>query len=371
MHGSGAALTMNTMPRRNLIRRLKWVVAALWLCSGGLTAVQAQAPSEDNLGSRSEDNLGVMTEDGVRTTQQPQNAGAPLGSGSATAVGRPGSGSAAAVGLANELVVGALASAPLVPAAQNLLLGRWRVTGGNPGTDLSAIGPQGTLSSGILNGGCESLFGKAVTFGPASFERITPDGRTQVLQPVEYHGRDSTIAVLLKGSGTAPTILRLSDPDHAVTALGCTLQRDQTDNERRLANNATLEFQVGVSGPEGLTPLPNAALWVTLQDPQATYLAAGLPLPAGVPLLAKLAADCRSAQVCLGDILASVKGALGRVMTDAQGHARTPPLRPGAYYVVGVSNIQGRPLIWVQPVDVRPGTNTAILTQLNGRSPAY
>jgi hypothetical protein len=89
-----------------------------------------------------------------------------------------------------------------------------------------------------------------------------------------------------------------------------------------------------------------------------------------VPLLDRLASDCRSGPVCQSDIMATVKGALGRVVTDAQGHAQTPPLASGRYYVVGVSNIQGRPLIWAQPVNVRPGVNVLTLDQLNGRQPS-
>ena len=133
--------------------------------------------------------------------------------------------------------------------------------------------------------------------------------------------------------------------------------------------NAILKFQVGVSAPGSFIPLANAALWMMVQDPQATYMAAGLPLPSGVPLLAKLASDCRSGPVCQREILATIKGAIGRVRTDAQGHAQTPQIAAGRYYVVGVSNIQGRPLIWVQPVNVQAGMNVLTLDQLNGRSP--
>jgi hypothetical protein len=350
-------------------RRLKWKPAALVLISTfAVCAARAQAPSEDNMRPPSEDNMGVMTEDGFRTTQQPPNAGANGSTESAVGASRPGSGSAAAVAITNELFVGALATAPLVPAAQNLLLGRWHVTGGNLGTDLSSIGPLGSMSSGVLNSGCAQMFGKRVTFGPASFERIESDGHSEVLH-VEYHGIGSTIAVLIKGSGTQPTLLRLSDPDHAVSALGCTLLRDQSEEEKRLANNATLRFQVGVTGPGGFTPLANAPLWVMMQDPQAAYRAAGLPLPEGVSLPTKLASDCQSLPVCQGDILATVKGALGLVMTDARGQAQTPPIRPGAYYVVGVSASQGKPLVWVRRINVQPGLNTVDLNQFNANSP--
>jgi hypothetical protein len=384
------------MSRLNLASLAAALLLASSLTAGGALA---QARSEDNMGTPSEDNMGVMTEDGFRTTQPSgsghANSGAYGGSGSAGR-GGPGSGSAAAVGITNDLFGEALANEPLVPAAQNPLLGRWRTTGGNVGMDLSSIGPLGEMSMGMMAGGCESMFGKVVVFGPSSFERVTPDGHTQVLRHVEYHGRGATIAVLARGSGTQPTIMRLSDPDHAVSAMGCTLQRDASGGDTRpayrvrestpgaqLANapvpppmgaptgppNATLKFQVGVSEPGRFTPLANAPLWVMAQDPRANYTAAGLPLPSGMPLLAKLASDCRSLPVCQGEVSATVRGALGRVLTDAQGHAQTPQIAAGRYYVVGVSNIQGKPLIWVQPVNVQAGMNVVTLDQLNGRSP--
>ncbi len=349
--------------------RLQWIRTAFFLFNAlAVIAAHAQAPSEDNLHPRSEDNMGVMTEDGVRTTQS-GNPPANIGAGSTGGAGRAGSGSTAAAQLANEFFVGSLATAPLVAADRNLLIGRWHASGGTAGTDLSGIGPLGEMAGGMLSGGCESMFGKEVTFGPASFERLDHDGRIESVQHVEYHGTGSTIAVLLKGSGAQPMVMRLPDPDHAVSAMGCTLQREETEEERRQTHNATLQFQAGIAGPGAVTPLVNASLWVMMQDPQATYLAAGLPLPDGVSLQAKIASDCRSVPVCLGEIVATVKGALGRVMTDAQGHAQTPPMRPGAYYVVGVSASQGKPLIWVLPVVLQPGLNTVTLNQVNGRSP--
>jgi hypothetical protein len=85
--------------------------------------------------------------------------------------------------------------------------------------------------------------------------------------------------------------------------------------------------------------------------------------------LAKVVSDCRSIPVCQAEVSAMVHGALGRVITDAQGQAHTPQIAAGRYYVVGVSNIQGMPVIWALPVNVQPGTNTVRLDQRNGHSP--
>jgi hypothetical protein len=56
-------------------------------------------------------------------------------------------------------------------------------------------------------------------------------------------------------------------------------------------------------------------------------------------------------------------------MSDANGQAQTPQIPAGNYYILGVSNIQGRPIIWVQPVSVHPGVNVVTLDQKNGRMP--
>src|SRR5581483_8856819 len=167
---------------------LAWVFSVAAALAAFQAAAQPQTPSEDN--------MGVRTEDGYRTTDprynHPQgNIGGSGGSGGG--FGHPGSGSQAAVALSNQLLNGALADQPLVPAAQNPLIGRWRTTGGNLGGDLGSIGAFGQMSAGMLNDGCQAIFGKEVTFGPSSFERVGADGRKQVLQHVEYHGNATTM----------------------------------------------------------------------------------------------------------------------------------------------------------------------------------
>jgi hypothetical protein len=147
----------------------------------GLLAALAAAPAfAGQPTTPSEDNMGVRTEDGYRTTDPRYNhpqtnigGGAPSGA----PMGGPGSGSAAASALTNELFTGALAQAPLLSPAQNPLIGRWRTTGATTGMDLGSIGPLGQLSMGMLAGGCDSMFGKVVTFGPTSFEHVGADGQ--------------------------------------------------------------------------------------------------------------------------------------------------------------------------------------------------
>jgi len=56
---------------------------------------------------------------------------------------------------------------------------------------------------------------------------------------------------------------------------------------------------------------------------------------------------------------------LGIATTDASGHAQSPPLPPGRYWVFGDGRIDNRPMIWDQPVDVRGGPASLTLDAHN------
>jgi hypothetical protein len=296
---------------------------------------------------------------------------------------------------------------PAVPPSKNPLLGSWRLgayhaastqqlgqTLGAPLAGLMALGGgDGTNPlSDFLEAGCQSIFGNgAITFEPDAFKMVNDDGRVEVHRAA-YRSKGRDLVILTPDLGMIQSLfVGFTGHDHAVVAfLNCSLDRvgamGSPSNSKAVAGtgahlanlgqpppagpaNATMKFQVGVTASGGFTPLPHAPVWVLTQDPQATAAAAGLALPAGTSLLGKLASDCHSIEVCKTEIVAIVHGALGRVMTDVNGQAQTPQIPAGRYYVVGVSNIQGRPLIWVQPVSVRPGVNVVTLDQKNGRSP--
>jgi len=379
--------------------RLNGIAAALVL-AGSLSAAAAlaQSGSEDNTGVRSEDNMGVMTEDGVRTTQQSSgNHNISGGSGGSGVVSRggPGSGSAAAIGLTNELFGGALANEPLVPAAQNPLLGRWRTVGANPGMDLSSIGPLGSMSTGMLAGGCEDMFGKVAVFGPTSFERVTPDGRTHVLRHVEYHGRGATIAVLAPGTGTQPSVLRLSDLNHATSAMGCKLEREGAGSDGRLAGPTSmappgasqgvspgvsrvsapslaagqgyLRIAIGAMGPGGFSPLANAHVWITRDDPADTLAKAGYPAPPAGSAANTLAANCGTPFDC-NQIFHQIGGVAVQVFKPGpDGHGSSEPLSAGRYYVVALAPYQAKAIVWAAPIVLRAGSNDLRLDQSNGQ----
>jgi hypothetical protein len=332
------------------------------------------------MGTPSEDNMGTMTEDGVRTTQSgagQTSAGAYNGSGAAVG-GGPGSGSAGAAGLTNEFFGAALADAPLVPAARNPLIGRWRTTGGNAGTDLSSIGPLGDMSSGMLAGGCEEMFGKTVVFGPSTYERVSADGHAEVQRHIEYHGQGATIAVLAPGTGTQPTILRLSDRDHATSALGCTLERDASAGVMAGAQGANgapaalasgqgyLRMIVGATGPGGFSPLAGSHVWITHVDPAQTLAKAGYQaMPGGSPA-GTLAANCGTPFDC-NRIFVEIGDTADQVLRPGpDGLGASQPLASGSYYVVGLAPYQAKAIVWAVPISLKAGANSLKLDQSNG-----
>jgi len=298
---------------------------------------------------------------------------------------------------------------PALPPLKNPLLGSWRMgayhapsgqqlsqTLGGPLAALMSLGgDDGSNALGdFLQAGCESILGNgAITFEPTDFKMVNDQGRTEIHRAA-YRSRGKDLVVLTPDLGMIQSLfVGFTGHDHAMVAfLNCSLDRMGATHSGATAQNAQgrpgtsvqpanlarppsgpanamIKFQVGLNAHGNFTPLPHAAVWVTTHDPQSMAEAAGLTVPPGSSLLDKLASDCRSLDACKTESVAVVHGALGHVMTDANGQAQTPQIPSGRYYVFGASNIQGRPLIWIQPVDLRPGVNVVTLDQTNGRSP--
>jgi hypothetical protein len=294
---------------------------------------------------------------------------------------------------------------PPVPPSRNALLGNWRLgayrapstqqlsqTLGGPlaGLMAAAGGDDGTNPlSDFLEAGCQSVFGNgAITFEPDDFKMVNDDGRVEVHRAA-YRSKGKDLVVLTPDLGMIQSLfVGFAGRDHAVVAfLNCSLDREGVASRSAAAGpgsgaqpaslrlppagpaNASLKFQVGVHAGGGFTALSHAPVWVMTQEPSALAAAAGLALPPGTSLQSKLASDCRSIDLCKTEIVAVVHGALGRVITDSNGQAQTPQIASGRYSIVGTSMVDGRPIVWVQPVSVHPGVNLLTLDEKNGRSP--
>jgi hypothetical protein len=251
------------------------------------------------------------------------------------------------------------------------------------------------MISGVVNGamagGCKSMFGSGViAFEPTALQWVAPDGHEEILNNVAYRANGAEVIVLTKDPGAVPALIfGFPDHDRAVVAFfNCTMDRVGAKPRAAAAParasaavaaavpatvaapsgpaNAVLDMQVGIGAPGHLSPLPGLQFWVTPQNPAEALAAAGI-MPASSRSVGEfLNADCRNQANCIRDWNTMTGRALGSVRTDAAGHARTPPIQAGRYYIVGFAPDKTRGLFWSLPVDARPGSNAVTLNQTNG-----
>jgi hypothetical protein len=280
-----------------------------------------------------------------------------------------------------------LKSKPLLPAASNPLIGRWRqmepkhvelgLAGALPGAQ--------TFVDAAFGGGCESIFGKGrVAFTPTQFNWVAADGHEEILNHVEYRS-DGANVIVIPTDSDLPLIFGLPDRDHAVVAfLGCRMEREGAKSTQVAARPALAGATAGSNAGQGTlkltvgdmvdgrlsSPPAGTRIFVTSQDPDANLVKAGFTAPS-TPPVEKLFAACNighggNQAECSRGLQAMIAGALGEVSTDPNGEAQTPAVPVGRYYLVGFTPYKGHSLLWHLPVDVKAGVNTVTLSSQNG-----
>jgi hypothetical protein len=300
------------------------------------------------------------------------------------------------------------AKPPLAPA-KNPLLGHWR-----QGAHRNISTPLGGDISSVVNsamaGGCDSIFGKGVVaFEPDSLQWVAPDGHEEILNHVAYRANGADVVVLTRDEGALPAMfVGFVNHDHAVVGvLNCTLER--VGGAQRAALGAALASApaapglgrapaapglgrapaapglgrgavaptgpgveaaanlVDVSMTLGASPLGNARVWLTHENPAFALARAGIPVASESAALEALATTCNTPQTC-GRALSVIGGvAIGTVKTDPSGRAQLPSPSAGRYYVVGFAPYRDKAIVWIQPVDVRGGATPVRLDASNGR----
>ncbi len=285
-------------------------------------------------------------------------------------------------------VAARLKSKPLLAAADNPLLGRWRqmepkhvelgLAGALPGAQ--------TFVDAAFGGGCESIFGKGrVAFTPTQFNWVAADGHEEILNHVEYHS-DGANVIVIPTDSDLPLIFGLPNHDHAVVAfLGCRMEREGAKSTQVTASPAPAAATAGPNAGQGTlklkvgdivdgrlsSPPAGTRIFVTPQDPDANLVKAGFTAAPGTLPIEKLFAACKVNQggdqaECARGLQAMIAGALGVATTDPNGEAETPALPAGRYYLVGFTPYKGHSLLWHLPVDVKAGANTVSLSSQNG-----
>ena len=274
---------------------------------------------------------------------------------------------------------------PPLPPEKNPLLGRWKQTGSKAPRVNGVLGQlSNPFLGGAMAGGCKSIFGTGViAFEPAALQWVAPDGHEEILNHVGYRASGDDVVMVTRDPGAIPQLFfGFPNRDHAVVAVfGCTMERlgvkgpaaAPAAGAPRMASailppqagggDTRLAFQVGIGAPGRFAPLRGIKVWVTREDPTMALVRAGVPVRGD--LVTEIDSDCHDVAACMRDWKAMTASALGFVTTDAGGHARTPVLKPGRYYLVGVAPYQGRHLFWHRPIDIRSGSNTVALDQTN------
>ncbi len=309
--------------------------------------------------------------------QQQQPSPSPQG-GSAMS---PGGSAGGAVGAALEAARRNWQKQPALPPERNPLLGKWtRPASTRPNSN----DPFAQLQALAKGGLCEALFGGGV-FEFRTDRLMGMDERTpaQELDRVEYRGDAKHVVVLPK------TTVKLMEfdfdgPDRIRWASqNCTLVRAGAASSAagsapaKVANAAPGATSGSRSGSEGVLKLAVAAtsptdkvagrrLWVLKTDPQFALINAGLgPTPYGNPLQNWMRACDKKDQACMKGMQALQPYSVGIATADATGHAQTPPLAAGRYWVVSDAKIDNKHVMWLQPVDVKGAEAAVTLDKRN------
>lgn len=289
---------------------------------------------------------------------------------------------------------------PALAPDKNPLLGRWQQVAAKPASTQSSGNPLamiGSMVSGSLAGGCKSMFGSGViAFEGAALQWVAPDGHEELLNNIAYRANGAEVIVLTKDAGAVPALVfGFPDHDRAVVAFfNCTMNRvgakpraaaaagnahgagaantvttvTSTSNAATPTGpaNAVLEIQAGVGAAAHSSPAAGIQLWVTAEDPANALIAAGAMSADNVPLGQFLNEDFRNPASRIRDWNAMTGKALGSVRTDAAGHARTPSIPSGRYYIIGMAPYQSGGMFWSLAVDARAGPNIVTLSNANG-----
>jgi hypothetical protein len=271
---------------------------------------------------------------------------------------------------------------PALPPDRNPLLGKWTRP---PSTRTNSSDPFAALAAMAKGGLCEVLFGGGIfEFRPDRLMGMDERTPAQELDRVEYRGDAKRVVVLPK------TTIKLIEfdfegPDRINWASQkCVLVRvGAASNSASAAKPATsasaaptsspssgstaggvLAFSVGA--PSADNKVAGRTLWVLKQDAQVALIKGGLTsTPDGSVLQNWMRACVNKAPACEKGIRALQAFSVGYVTTDANGHAQTPTLPAGRYWVLSDAKVGGKRMMWHELVDVKAGNQSLTLDQRN------
>jgi hypothetical protein len=152
---------------------------------------------------------------------------------------------------------------------------------------------------------------------------------------------------------------------HAAIAQPASMEGQAVGSGAPAGAGGVLSLSILANSP-GSINVANRKLWVLKKEPRQALIAAGLPDNAYGNALQNWIRACQAhAPACQQGGQALKPYMLGIATTDANGHAQSPPLPAGRYWVFGDGRIDNRPMLWNQPVDVKGGPASLVLDERN------
>ena len=327
----------------------------------------------------------LMNENARRQQEQSSRSNAPAGQSSGGYA--PGAAQGAGGG---DPTGGQAASAaramwekrPALPPDRNPLLGKWTRPAS---TRTNSSDPFAAVFALAKGGLCEALFGGGVfEFTPDRLVGLDERTPPQELDRVEYRGDAKHVVVLPKKSlkliefdfegpdrinwasqkcvlvrvGAASSSASAAAPATAASAAPASSAGSGT------TAGGVIDFSVGA--PSADNKVAGRTLWVLKQDAQVALIKGGLKSnPYATVLQNWMRACAERTPDCEKGIRALQVYSVGYIKTDANGHALTPPLPAGRYWVLSDAKIGDKKVMWNELVDVKAGTQSVTLDQRN------
>ncbi|HET9025520.1 MAG TPA: hypothetical protein VFN64_13175 [Burkholderiaceae bacterium] len=272
---------------------------------------------------------------------------------------------------------------PVLPADRNPLLGKWSRPASTRPNPSDPFGAVAALAKGGL---CEALFGGGGIFEFRPDRLVGMDERTreQELDRVEYRGDAKHVVVLPKKSlkliefdiegpnrvnwtSQKCVLVRVgAASSSAAAATPATGASATQSSSTRSGSTPGGVLSMSIGAPSADSKVAGRTLWVLREDAQVALIKGGLKsTPDGSVLQNWMRACLQRTAACEKGARALQPYSVGVATTDANGHARTPTLPAGRYWVLTDAKFGDRRLVWNEPVDVKAGDRSIRLDQRN------
>jgi hypothetical protein len=270
---------------------------------------------------------------------------------------------------------------PPLPPDRNPLLGKWRRPPTGQGNSSDPFAALQALAKGGL---CEALFGGG-TFEFRTTTLVGFDARTseQELDKVEYRGDAKHVVVLPKTTikliefdFDGPNRINWASQNCVLVRVGAASSASAaapatgagttpTHSAHSNANSGGI-LVMSVGKPSTDNKVAGRNLLVLKEDAQVALIKGGLQsTPDGTVLQNWMRACSTRAPACEKGARALQAYTVGIATTDANGHAQTPTLPAGRYWVLSDTKVGNKRMMWNEPVDMKAGDQSVVLDQRN------